>query len=32
MVTLIPMMAVMTKKLKIDGDMGIAMKMGSIMG
>ncbi|WP_020605958.1 SCP2 sterol-binding domain-containing protein [Spirosoma spitsbergense] len=27
-----PMMAVMTKKLKIDGNMGIAMKMGSIMG
>ena len=27
-----PMMAVMTKKLKINGDMGIAMKMGSIMG
>ncbi len=27
-----PMMAVMTKKLKIDGNMGIAMKMGKIMG
>jgi putative sterol carrier protein len=27
-----PMMAVMTKKLKIEGNMGIAMKMGSIMG
>ena len=27
-----PMMAIMTKKLKIDGNMGIAMKMGSIMG
>ncbi|WP_018618184.1 SCP2 sterol-binding domain-containing protein [Spirosoma luteum] len=27
-----PMMAVMTKKLKIDGNMGLAMKMGSIMG
>jgi len=27
-----PMMAVMTGKLKIKGDMGIAMKMGQIMG
>ena len=27
-----PMMAMMTKKLKIDGNMGVAMKMGSIMG
>jgi putative sterol carrier protein len=27
-----PMMAMMTKKLKIDGNMGIAMKMGKIMG
>ena len=27
-----PMMAVMTKKLKIDGDMGVAMKIGGIMG
>ena len=27
-----PMMAVMMGKLKIKGDMGIAMKMGQIMG
>ncbi|GAB3575697.1 SCP2 sterol-binding domain-containing protein [Spirosoma luteolum] len=27
-----PMMAVMTGKLKVKGDMGIAMKMGQIMG
>ena len=27
-----PMMAVMTGKLKIKGDMSIAMKMGQIMG
>jgi putative sterol carrier protein len=27
-----PMMAVMTGKLKIKGDMGIAMKMGQVMG
>ncbi|GAB4022089.1 SCP2 sterol-binding domain-containing protein [Spirosoma koreense] len=27
-----PMMAVMSGKLKIKGDMGIAMKMGQIMG
>ncbi|UFH54639.1 SCP2 sterol-binding domain-containing protein [Spirosoma sp. KNUC1025] len=27
-----PMMAVMTGKLKIKGDMGTAMKMGQIMG
>ena len=27
-----PMMAMMTGKLKIKGDMGIAMKMGQIMG
>ena len=27
-----PMMAVMTGKLKIKGDMGVAMKMGKIMG
>ncbi len=27
-----PMMAVMSGKLKIKGDMGIAMKMGKIMG
>ncbi len=27
-----PMMAVMSGKLKIKGDMGIAMKMGKVMG
>lgn len=27
-----PMMAVMSGKLKIRGDMGIAMKMGKVMG
>ncbi len=27
-----PMMAVMTGKLKVKGDMGVAMKMGQIMG
>lgn len=27
-----PMMAVMSGKLKIKGDMGVAMKMGQIMG
>jgi putative sterol carrier protein len=27
-----PMMAVMSGKLKIKGDMGVAMKMGKIMG
>ncbi|GAB3945527.1 SCP2 sterol-binding domain-containing protein [Spirosoma harenae] len=27
-----PMMAVMTGKIKIKGDMGLAMKMGQIMG
>jgi putative sterol carrier protein len=27
-----PMMAVMSGKLKIKGDMGIAMKMGQVMG
>ncbi len=27
-----PMMAVMSGKLKVKGDMGIAMKMGQIMG
>lgn len=27
-----PMMAVMTGKLKVKGDMGVAMKMGQVMG
>ncbi|MCY7357854.1 MAG: SCP2 sterol-binding domain-containing protein [Rudanella sp.] len=27
-----PMMAFMTGKLKVQGDMGVAMKMGQIMG